>query len=167
LFVTRQTLLRQSLFTTHCFPELHRTQAPPQSTSVSVPFLTVSLQAGTEHRPPLHTPLVQSVLSAQPWPSEHFGQVGPPQSTSVSGPFLARSLHVGTAHFPPLQTPLVQSVLAVQLRPSEHFGQLGPPQSTSVSASFRILSVHVPAGAVHTPLTHASPAAHTTLQAPQ
>ena len=45
----------------HAFPLAHAAQlAPPQSVSVSVPFLTPSLQLELEHRLAVHTPLTQS-----------------------------------------------------------------------------------------------------------
>jgi hypothetical protein len=61
--------------------------APPQSTSVSVPFFTPSVQAGNAQIEFLHTPLEQSEPIAQPAPSTHTAHVPPPQSTSVSSPF--------------------------------------------------------------------------------
>jgi hypothetical protein len=46
------TLLAQSLPTAQPWPAMHRGQAPPpQSTPVSAPFLTPSLQPGAAHRP--------------------------------------------------------------------------------------------------------------------
>jgi len=41
-----QTLLEQSAPVLHVAPEPHGVQTPPQSTSLSLPFLTPSLQAG-------------------------------------------------------------------------------------------------------------------------
>jgi len=62
---------------------------PPQSTSVSVPFMTVSVHDGTAHVlvvVPLHTLLEQSVAAAHFFPFAQGGQV-PPQFRSVSVPF--------------------------------------------------------------------------------
>jgi hypothetical protein len=74
-------------------PEAHPVvQLPPQSTSVSSPFLTWSVHVGAQ-TPLAHDRPTQSASIAQPLPgpqSEH----GPPQSTSVSSPFFAPSLHV-------------------------------------------------------------------------
>jgi hypothetical protein len=67
-------------------------QLPPQSTSVSVPFLTRSLQAGIWHTLLVHTPLWQSALTEQPFVSAHLAVQVPPQSTSVSAPFFTPSL---------------------------------------------------------------------------
>jgi hypothetical protein len=84
------------------FPHLLE-QEPPQSTSVSVPFLTPSVQEGPEgvaqSFEALQKPELQSVGAAQPSPSAHVfpwaTQVAPPQSTPVSLPFFTPSVHVG------------------------------------------------------------------------
>jgi hypothetical protein len=68
-------------------------QVPPQSTSVSVPFFTVSAQVAAWHRLAVHTPLPQSAASAQALVAAQGPQV-PPQSASVSVPFLTVSAHV-------------------------------------------------------------------------
>ena len=62
-------------------------QEPPQSKSVSVPFLLPSLQEGRQ-LPEMHLPLMQSTLTTQASVSAHFGQKPPPQSLSVSVPSL-------------------------------------------------------------------------------
>jgi len=69
---------------------------PPQSVSVSKPFLTPSVQIGDLHRPAKHTRELQSDELAQAFPSAHFPQVPPPQSTSVSAPFFMKSKQVAT-----------------------------------------------------------------------
>jgi hypothetical protein len=81
----------------------HPAAVPPQSTSLSFPFLTPSggLQSGAMHRqggagqlfPVPQTPLVQSPGTAQFLPSAHFlpGAQLPPQSISVSVPFFTES----------------------------------------------------------------------------
>jgi hypothetical protein len=98
LFV--HTPVRQSPATLQARPVAHLLvllQEPPQSVSVSVPFLTVSLQLGTLHTSglPAHTPLVQSLASAQDLPSMHAAHEPPPQLTSVSLPFFTVSVHDG------------------------------------------------------------------------
>jgi hypothetical protein len=68
-------------------------QVPPQSTSVSVPFLTPSEQVGAWHVPE-HTRLVQSLATLQGCPVGHrAGHVVPPQSMPVSSWFAIPSLH--------------------------------------------------------------------------
>jgi len=74
---------------------------PPQSTAVSVPFFTVSVQLGVAHRPPAQTPLAQLPPAAVPVPHIlPFAQDGqaPPQSTSVSLPFFTRSVQLAGWH---------------------------------------------------------------------
>ena len=58
-----QTPLAQSPFTAHIKPSAQSAQLPPQSMSVSLPFIVLSLQvgAGATHVPLVQTPLVQSV----------------------------------------------------------------------------------------------------------
>jgi hypothetical protein len=74
---------------------LHPAQlAPPQSTSVSVPFFVKSLHAGARHVPPEHTELWQSADTEHPPPVPQVGQEPPPQSVPVSLPFLMESEHV-------------------------------------------------------------------------
>jgi hypothetical protein len=72
------TLLVQSLpfGFKHALPSAQVGQeAPPQSTSVSVPFLTLSrppVHFGTWQMPPVQTPLVQSAATPHAFPSAHF-----------------------------------------------------------------------------------------------
>ena len=91
----------QSAFATQAPPMgQRRHEVPPQSTSVSAPFLTLSEQAaarqtlfrvpGRQRRPEheaSHTAVLQSVPAVQSLPSPHFPHVAPPQSMSVSSPF--------------------------------------------------------------------------------
>lgn len=146
-----QTPLTQSLPAVQSLPTAHLfvpAQAPPQSTSVSVWFLTPSLQVAARQVPAVQTPLEQSpfvaqiLVSAQSLP----GTQPPPQSVSVSVPFLTESLQVGALQVV-AQTPLVQSVAALQVTPSAHLraGAQIPPQSTPVSVWFLALSVQVAA----------------------
>jgi len=52
----------QSAGTAQIFPLAHLVvQLPPQSMSVSLPFLAASVQVAVAQRPPVHAPLVQSV----------------------------------------------------------------------------------------------------------
>jgi len=80
----------QSLSTLHIFPAAHLGQAPPQSTSVSVPFFTVSVHVGAAHDfvPPLHTPVVQSAPELHFLFTPHVGPQTPPQSISDSVEFM-------------------------------------------------------------------------------
>jgi hypothetical protein len=124
--------------------------APPQSTSVSVPFLTRSPQLDVWHvfGLPEQTPLIQSAAPVQVLAVAHFEQV-PPQSASLSLPFFMPSLQVAVAHLPALQTPLWQSAPIEQLPASGHWVQFPPPQSISVSVPFSTPSLHP--GALHLP----------------
>ena len=112
---------------------------PPQSTSVSVPFLIPSLFVGGWQTPPVHATLLQSLVTAQLLPVSQRGAfVGapPPQSTSVSVPFLIPSLFVGGWQTPPVHATLLQSLVTAQLLPVSQRGAFvgaPPPQSTSVS----------------------------------
>jgi hypothetical protein len=67
-------------------------QLPPQSTSLSVPFFTPSVQLGTATHTPVgeQIPLVQSPGTPHALPSPQRGHE-PPQSTSLSSPFLVPS----------------------------------------------------------------------------
>jgi hypothetical protein len=107
------TPLVQSPADAHFWPSAHlrvAAQAPPQSVSLSVPFFTPSEQLGDAHAWPVHTPLAQSPLTAQPSPVGQRAQLlAPPQSTPVSRPFSTRSVQLGALHLPELHTPLLQS----------------------------------------------------------
>jgi hypothetical protein len=70
-------------------------QLPPQSTSVSVPFFTKSVQSGAWHTLFVHTPLAQSDGAEHAFDVSHFGHAVPPQSTSVSLPFFTPSVQSG------------------------------------------------------------------------
>jgi hypothetical protein len=101
-----QMPLAQSVPVLHFSPSAHFLPAmthvvPPQSTSVSPPFFTPSVQSGAWHVRPgppvaLHTPLVQSVPAAHTRLVAHRGQLfDPPQSTSVSFWFFTLSGQLG------------------------------------------------------------------------
>jgi len=141
--VTVHTLLVQSPGPPQPFPVAHAPQvAPPQSTSVSAPFFTLSVHVGAWHVPPAHDPLAQSVLSVHVAPTAHGEQPGP-QSTSASLPFFTLSVQVGAWQTEPVQTRFLQSLGDLQAWPPLHGGHVAPPQSTSVSVPFRTKSVQV------------------------
>jgi hypothetical protein len=90
-----QTLAAQSLPPVHVLPVAHFEQVPPQSTSLSAPFLTASLQAAATHLLLVQTPLAQWLPALQVCPVVQRPHVDvPPQSTSLSPPFRTRSVHV-------------------------------------------------------------------------
>jgi hypothetical protein len=134
--------LPQSVPLLHVFPTAHAGHDPPQSTSVSVPFFTVSVHVGLAQSLFLQRPLVQSPSTPHPEPTGQRGHALPPQSTPDSLPFFTLSEHVGTAQAPELQTPLPQSVASSHALPVGQGAQV-PPQSTSLSSPFFVLSVHV------------------------
>src|SRR3569623_552736 len=140
-------------------------QLPPQATSVSLPFLTVSLQVGavqTSVAAGQYSGLEQSLLAAQPTPAAQRGQLlAPPQSTPVATPVFTLSVQDGAAHRPAVHTPLVQSVPVPHpwLVPPRAQVPL-PPQSMPVSPPFFTPSLQVGAAhrpAVHTPLAQLAP----------
>src|SRR4051812_5811353 len=116
-----QLLVAQSPGPSHSCPVVHFLQVPPQSMSVSAPFLTPSVQLGTWHTPPPHRALAQSKGMEQALPLPHFcvGAQPPPQSTSVSVPFLMPSEHDGAWQDPVMHTALAQSEGCVQAAPVE------------------------------------------------
>jgi hypothetical protein len=157
-----QDPLAQSAGTRHVRPFAHVPHvAPPQSTSVSVPFRMRSSHAGagaaqtcpaqtrlahcapvrhSTQTPSAHAPFAQSDAPEQARPVPHCPHEGPPQSTSLSSPFATRSSHAGAAHAPAAQTWLAQS------SPERHWTQ-APFPSHIVP-----LSVHaVRGGACSTP----------------
>jgi hypothetical protein len=88
-----QTPLRQSVSPEQSLPAAHAEQtAPPQSTSVSSWFFTLSSQAAAWQvlGSPVHTPLMQSPAPLQVCPALHLGHEEP-QSMSVSVPFFTPS----------------------------------------------------------------------------
>jgi hypothetical protein len=128
---------------------------PPQSTAVSEPFITPSVQLAPWQMLLVHTPLWQSAETVQPEPFGQFVAQVPPQSTPVSLPFFTPSVQVGVAHALFVHTPLVQSPGTEHAAPFAHFVVQVPPQSTAVSEPFFTVSVHDAVWqtpAVHTPL---------------
>jgi hypothetical protein len=106
----RQTRLWQSVPDLQVLPSAQESEhEPPQSTSVSALFLTLSVQLAAWHLAgvPEHTPLSQSFAPEQPCVAPHLGH-DEPQSMSVSVPFLILSLQMGAWHFngDPVHTPL-------------------------------------------------------------
>src|SRR5204863_7298694 len=92
-----QEPLVQSMPVTHVLPGAQCGQLPPpQSMSVSVPFLMLSMQFGVavEQIPPAHGGIWQSGSMLHIFPGGHGGQF-PPQSTSVSIPFFMPSVQLG------------------------------------------------------------------------
>ena len=89
-----QLPLMQSPGITHFWSAAHLGQVdPPQSTSLSLAFLTRSSQAGAGQIDARQTPSLQSAASAHPLPTSH-GLHSPPQSTSVSVPFFTLSVQL-------------------------------------------------------------------------
>jgi hypothetical protein len=68
-------------------PLPHLPQLPPQSTSDSLPFFTLSMHVAGAHAPDMQSVDSQSDGPPHARPSAHFGHDPPPQSTSVSAPF--------------------------------------------------------------------------------
>jgi hypothetical protein len=123
-------------------PMPHAPQAVlPQSTSVSVPFRTASVQLVAEQVRPVHTPLAQSLATTQAAVSLHGSGQPPPQSTSVSLPFVTRSEQVASWQAPPAHTLARQSCPLTQPSPVAHaLHPEAPPQSMSVSSPFFVAS---------------------------
>jgi hypothetical protein len=137
LVVGEQKLVLQSAATAHPWPDPQFVEhVPPQSRSVSTPFLTPSVHVGAAQRLFTHDPVVQSLPVAQPRPCAHlFGQL-PPQSGAVSVPFVAPSAHVGAWHMLLVQTFDAQSVPSAQPADTGHLVGHECPQSESLSSPF-------------------------------
>jgi hypothetical protein len=137
------TLDAQSCATPQARPVPHAWHVPPpQSTSVSVPFLIPSKHEGAWQMP-IQAPDVQSEPVRQVTPFAHGGHVPPPQSIPVSLPFKTPSEHEGTWHTFPEQKPDWQSDSLTQPPPMAQAGQDPPPQSMPVSAPSLMPSLHV------------------------
>jgi hypothetical protein len=150
----RQTPETQSAATAQAPPRPHGSHGPPQSTSVSVPFLLESEQVGTTHLSLVHTFEMQSVSSLQPFVSSHGPQRNP-QSTSVSRPFWMLSPQFLSRQISSLQMPEVQSRSSPQLLPTTQRAHPSAPQSTSDSSPFWDPSVHE--AEVHRPIIQFPP----------
>jgi hypothetical protein len=133
----------QSPFTLHTLAFAHLVvHVPPQSTSVSTPFLRPSVQLTVMQSELWQPPPEQSVGAVHDFPLAHFGHALPPQSTSVSKPFFIASEQLVVMHTPLEQALLAQSALTRQGPPVGHPLQV-PPQSTSVSVPFLTESAQV------------------------
>jgi len=97
--VASHTLLEQSALVLHFFVSAHLfAHEPPQSTSVSSPFIFVSEQEAVLQILLSQTLLLQSPPFWQAFPALHLLVQEPPQSTSVSPPFFTPSEQLGVAH---------------------------------------------------------------------
>jgi len=164
--VEAQLRLTQSLGVAHVAPAVHAPHVgPPQSTSVSAPFLTPSLHVAAAQVPDvaLQLEVEQSLPTVQLTPTPQALQEPPPQSTPVSAPFRIPSEHVAAAHvlvvelvvvFVSLLKVLVVVVTQLLLKQSPwttqvvfaaHFGHEEPPQSTPLSLAFFMPSEQVAA----------------------
>ncbi len=129
------TPVSQSVPWLHVWPTVHAGQPPPQSTSVSAPFSTLSLQVGAWHTLFVHTADWQSAPMMQPSPSAQPGQT-PPQSTSVSSWFSIPSVQVPRVHtLGPVPTHVQPgSTTQALLQPSP--SSLFPSSQTSLGSTF-------------------------------
>jgi hypothetical protein len=113
----KQKLLAQSTLAEQCFWSAHFAQEPPQSTSVSFPFCTVSVQeAGVQvWAVGSQTLLTQSLATMHAlWSAQ--GPQEPPQSTSVSSASFTVSVQCIATQLPlPSQTTPPLSLQAVPL----------------------------------------------------
>jgi hypothetical protein len=131
---SKQSAPAQSAERRHPRPAAHAGHVPPpQSTSVSAPFFTPSVQVGIAP------------------PSLAQGWQGPPQSTAASPWFCTPSRQLAAAHRLSTHEPLAQSASARHRRSAAHAGQSAPPQSTSVSRpSMRPLAQSAGRGVIDT-----------------
>jgi hypothetical protein len=137
---------------------------PPQSTPVSLPSFTPSLQVVATQTwvIVLQAIEVQSDSCKHCFPSGHAAQMPPPQSTSVSLPSLTWSSHVEATQVPEPMSHTVdaQSRVSLQSLPTAQAAQVPPPQSTSVSLPSLTPSAH--SDGTHLSATQVRP----TLQSP-
>ena len=135
-------------------PTAQGEQVPSQSRSLSVPFLTPSVQDGAAHCPLTQFAEVQSPAMLQAAFGAHFMH-DPPQSVSLSSPSLIPSVQDGAAQTPDEQTkPDKQSLLVAHLAMAWHLVEHDPPQSTSDSVPFLSVSVQVGMIVQSLPLPH-------------
>lgn len=92
----KQCRLEQSWLTEHELSSEQLLHEPPQSISVSLPFLMLSLHVGAVQILPTHFALAQSEPFVHVLPVAQL-EHPPPQSTSVSFPFMILSVHEGGA----------------------------------------------------------------------
>lgn len=138
-----QVKMPQSLSATQVLPTAQAPQLPPQSTSLSSPFLIPSVQVGAAQTPLAQLAEAQSAVTLQAALGAHFIQA-PPQSLSVSLPSRIPSVQVGAMQTPAGQTrPDWQSFPFWHLACAPHLVEHEPPQSMSVSPPFWTLSVQL------------------------
>jgi len=132
------TPLWQSAPAPQPWPGAQSGQAPPQSTSTSLPFFTPSVQLGAAQRPfPPQTALAQSALVLHVDPSAQPGHSPPPQSVPSSAPLRAPSPQEMAAQRELLagqNKPATQSASAWHRCPARQVLPHTPPQSLSVSS---------------------------------
>jgi hypothetical protein len=129
-------LLAQSAGAVQLLPGSHLPHAePPQSMSLSSPFLTESLQVAATHTEPTQDRVTQSAPVLHPLVSPQAAHA-PPQSTSVSPPFFRPSPQSAGKQRPAAHRPEAQSVGPLHPLSSPQPGQPSPPQSTSLSSPF-------------------------------
>jgi hypothetical protein len=150
----------QSVPARQALPSAHVGQPPPpQSTSVSVPFFTVSEHVAAWQTRPVHTPLSQSAATAHARLAAH-GVHEPPQSTSVSVPSFILSVQLAAMQAWPAQTGAagVQSVPSLQpTHVPARAGLDGSPQTPVAHAPLLGTCSGVDgAEAPHSPSWHAS-----------
>lgn len=107
-----QTPLAQSGAALHPLPTRHTGHEPPQSTPVSSPSLTASVQVAARHTPLTQWLVTQSVALTQPFPFSHLAQApsAPPQSTSLSSMLRTPSVHDAATQRPPVHSRSRQSL---------------------------------------------------------
>jgi hypothetical protein len=91
----------QSVAAVHVRPGSHTGHRdPPQSTSLSPWFCTMSEHVAIVHVPMSQMRLAQSSFTVHTPPASHPGQIVPPQSMSVSSAFIIMSSHDVDVHVP-------------------------------------------------------------------
>ena len=127
-----QLSLAQSPPTTQTFPEPHAAHSePPQSKSVSCPFLMLSLHE-------VAVGLLEGICVGAA-----VGAIVGILLGIAEGDALGNFVGVGVPHCPASQSPLKQSLPKPQTLPPPQLGHSTPPQSVSVSTPFWVPSLHV------------------------
>jgi hypothetical protein len=127
------------------WPGPHGVQAPPQSMSVSLWFLTRSSQLAVAQEPSRQMLVSQSSARVQALPAAHALQL-PPQSRSVSSPFCTPSWQEGWVQrrvVSAQKSEPAQSVLLSQRLPSAQRVAQEPAQSASASPWLRMPSLQL------------------------
>jgi hypothetical protein len=125
-----QTPVRQSVPLEQCFPSAHFGQLPPQSTSVSAPFLIPSTHVAAGG---VHTPATQDSSAAQRVPQL-------PQLRSSLSVFTQAVPHffvpLGHLHLPSLHfAPVGQHLLPQRLRPGGQCFDFSAPNTEAGPAN--------------------------------